>query len=179
MGKPGSRLVRKDKFGHVIENITEVTPVPAHQLQLSIDERLQTVTEDALDNAVTWNKAESGAAVLVNIATGEILSMASFPDFNPNNRDGAVLDDFRNRAISDTFEPGSTVKPLVIMTALQQGIVQPDSVIDTHPFTLMDIAFATSDFTRAVVDRNFAEIERYRRVAPFTGYACSKVAGYL
>lgn len=109
-------------------------PVPAHELQLSIDERLQTVTEDALDNAVTWNKAESGAAVLVNIATGEILSMASFPDFNPNNRDGAVLDDFRNRAISDTFEPGSTVKPLVIMTALQQGIVQPDSVIDTHPF---------------------------------------------
>lgn len=136
MGKPGSRLVRKDKFGHVIENITEVTPVPAHQLQLSIDERLQTVTEDALDNAVTWNKAESGAAVLVNIATGEILSMASFPDFNPNNREGAVLDDFRNRAISDTFEPGSTVKPLVIMTALQQGIVQPVSVIDTHPFYL-------------------------------------------
>lgn len=136
MGKPGSRLVRKDKFGHVIENITEVTPVPAHQLQLSIDERLQTVTEDALDNAVTWNKAESGAAVLVNIAIGEILSMASFPDFNPNNREGAVLDDFRNRAISDTFEPGSTVKPLVIMTALQQGIVQPDSVIDTHPFYL-------------------------------------------
>lgn len=134
MGKPGSRLVRKDKFGHVIENITEVMPVPAHQLQLSIDERLQTVTEDALSNAVTWNKAESGAAVLVNIATGEILSMASFPDFNPNNRDGAVLDDFRNRAISDTFEPGSTVKPLVIMTAIQQGIVQPDSVIDTHPF---------------------------------------------
>ncbi|HEM8554235.1 TPA: peptidoglycan glycosyltransferase FtsI [Citrobacter koseri] len=135
-GKPGSRLVRKDKFGHVIENITETNPVPAHELQLSIDERLQTVTEDALDNAVTWNKAESGAAVLVNIATGEILSMASFPDFNPNNREGAVLDDFRNRAISDTFEPGSTVKPLVIMTALQQGIVQPDSVIDTHPFNL-------------------------------------------
>lgn len=136
MGKPGSRLVRKDKFGHVIENITEVNPVPAHELQLSIDERLQTVTEDALDNAVSWNKAESGAAVLVNIATGEILAMASFPDFNPNNRDGAVLDDFRNRAISDTFEPGSTVKPLVIMTALEQGIVQPDSVIDTHPFYL-------------------------------------------
>ena len=114
IGKPGSRLVRKDKFGHVIENITEVNPVPAHELQLSID----------------------GAAVLVNVATGEILAMASFPDFNPNNRDGAVLDDFRNRAISDTFEPGSTVKPLVIMTALEQGIVQPDSVIDTHPVYL-------------------------------------------
>jgi cell division protein FtsI (penicillin-binding protein 3) len=86
-GKPGRRLVRKDKHGNVIENITEVPPVPAHNLQLSIDERLQTVTEDALDNAVRWNKAESGAAVLIKIDTGEILAMASYPDFNPNNRD--------------------------------------------------------------------------------------------
>ena len=135
-GKPGLRRVRKDRYGRVIENLTEVAPVPAHNLQLSIDERLQTVTEDALDNAVRWNKAQSGAAVLIKIDTGEILSMASYPDFNPNNRDNATLDDFRNRAISDTFEPGSTVKPMVIMTALQQGIVQPDSVVDTHPYML-------------------------------------------
>jgi len=135
-GKPGLRRVREDRYGHVIENITEVPPVPAHNIQLSIDERLQTITEDALDNAVAWNKAESGAAVLINIQTWEILAMANFPDFNPNNRDGATLNDFRNRAISDTFEPGSTVKPLVLMTALQQGLVQPDSVIDTHPYTL-------------------------------------------
>lgn len=135
-GQPGVRRVREDRYGHVIENLTEVSPVPAHNIQLSIDERLQTITEDALDNAVAWNKAESGAAVLINVQTGEILSMASFPDFNPNNRDGATLNDFRNRAISDTFEPGSTVKPLVLMTALHQGLVQPDSVIDTHPYTL-------------------------------------------
>ena len=135
-GKPGLRRVRKDRHGHVIENLTEVPAVPAHNLQLSIDERLQTVTEDALDNAVRWNKAESGAAVLIKIDTGEILSMASFPYFNPNNRENATLDDFRNRAISDTFEPGSTVKPMVIMTALQQGIVHPDSVVDTHPYIL-------------------------------------------
>ncbi|MRS89243.1 peptidoglycan glycosyltransferase FtsI [Enterobacteriaceae bacterium RIT714] len=135
-GKAGVRRVREDRYGHVIENLTEVPPVPAHNIQLSIDERLQTITEDALDNAVAWNKAESGAAVLINVQTGEILSMASYPDFNPNNREGATINDFRNRAISDTFEPGSTVKPLVLMTALQQGIVQPDSVIDTHPYTL-------------------------------------------
>ncbi|HDS1151047.1 TPA: peptidoglycan glycosyltransferase FtsI [Pluralibacter gergoviae] len=135
-GKPGLRRVRKDRYGRVIENLTEIAPVPAHNLQLSIDERLQTVTEDALDNAVRWNKADSGAAVLIKIDTGEILSMASYPDFNPNNRENATLDDFRNRAISDTFEPGSTVKPMVIMTALQQGIVQPDSVVDTHPYML-------------------------------------------
>lgn len=135
-GQPGVRRVREDRYGHVIENLTEVSPVPAHNIQLSIDERLQTITEDALDNAVAWNKAESGAAVLINVQTGEILSMASFPDFNPNNREGSTLNDFRNRAISDTFEPGSTVKPLVLMTALHQGLVQPDSVIDTHPYTL-------------------------------------------
>lgn len=75
-GKPGRRLVRKDRHGHVIENITEMPAVPAHNIQLSIDERLQTVTEDALDNAVNWNKAESGAAVLIKIDTGEILAMA-------------------------------------------------------------------------------------------------------
>lgn len=135
-GKPGLRQMREDRFGRVIENLTEIAPVPAHNIQLSIDERLQTVTEDALDNAVSWNKAESGAAVLIKIDTGEIMAMASYPDFNPNNRDKATLDDFRNRAISDTFEPGSTVKPLVIMTALRQGIVQPDSVVDTHPYTI-------------------------------------------
>ncbi|WP_417315218.1 peptidoglycan glycosyltransferase FtsI, partial [Enterobacter sp.] len=135
-GKPGVRQVREDRYGRVVENLTEVAAVPAHNIQLSIDERLQTITEDALDNAVAWNKAESGASVLIDVQTGEILSMASFPDFNPNNREGATLNDFRNRAISDTFEPGSTVKPLVLMTALQQGIVQPDSVIDTHPYTL-------------------------------------------
>ncbi len=135
-GAAGERLVRKDRYGHVIENITETPPKPAHNIILSIDERLQTVTEDALSNAVSWNKAQSGAAVIIDVNTGEVLAMASYPTFNPNNRDGATLDDFRNRAISDTFEPGSTVKPMVIMTALKQGIVQPDSVVDTHPYTL-------------------------------------------
>lgn len=135
-GVAGERLVRKDRHGQVIENITETPASPAHNIILSIDERLQTVTEDALSNAVSWNKAESGAAVIIDVNTGEILAMASCPTFNPNNRAGANLDDFRNRAISDTFEPGSTVKPMVIMTALQQGIVHPGSVVDTHPYTL-------------------------------------------
>lgn len=135
-GVAGERLVRKDRYGHVIENITETPPSPAHNITLSIDERLQTVTEDALSNAVSWNKADAGEAVIIDVNTGEVLAMASYPTFNPNNREGATLDDFRNRAISDTFEPGSTVKPMVIMTALQKGIVQPDSVVDTHPYAI-------------------------------------------
>ncbi|MCT4705903.1 peptidoglycan glycosyltransferase FtsI [Enterobacteriaceae bacterium H11S18] len=135
-GVSGERLVRKDRHGHVIENITETPASPAHNIILSIDERLQTVTEDALSNAVSWNKAEAGAAVIIDVNTGEVLAMASCPTYNPNNREGATLDDFRNRAISDTFEPGSTVKPMVIMTALKKGIVRPDSVVDTHPYTI-------------------------------------------
>ncbi|PKH26910.1 peptidoglycan synthase [Enterobacterales bacterium CwR94] len=135
-GVAGERVVRKDRFGHVIEDVSATAGRPAHNIQLSIDERLQTVTEDALANAVAYNKAESGASVLIDVDTGEILSMASVPTFNPNNRVQATSDMFRNRAISDTFEPGSTVKPMVIMTALQQGIVQPDSVVDTHPYSL-------------------------------------------
>ncbi|WP_449826306.1 peptidoglycan glycosyltransferase FtsI [Mangrovibacter yixingensis] len=136
LGKEGKRLVRKDRYGHVVENITEVPGTPAHNIILSIDKRLQAVTEDALSNAVRWNKADSGASVLIDVRTGEILAMASYPTYNPNNRDGAKLDDFRNRAISDTFEPGSTVKPMVIMTALKAGIVKPDDVIDTHPYVV-------------------------------------------
>lgn len=135
-GTPGKRLVREDRFHHVIENITEVSSRPAHNIMLSIDKRLQQLTEDALGNAVSWNRAESGAAVLIDINTGEVLAMASVPTFNPNNRSGATLEDFRNRAISDTFEPGSTVKPLVLMTALAQGLVQPDSVLDTRPYVI-------------------------------------------
>ncbi len=135
-GKSGERLVRKDKHGNVIENITEVPASPAHNIMLSIDKRLQTVAEDAISNAVSWNKAESGVAVLIDINTGEVLAMANYPTYNPNNRDKASLNDFRNRAISDTFEPGSTVKPMVLMTGLKQGIVKPDSVVDTRPYMI-------------------------------------------
>ncbi|WP_058912907.1 peptidoglycan glycosyltransferase FtsI [Entomohabitans teleogrylli] len=133
-GTPGERWVRKDRYGQVVENITRRSSSPGQNIILSIDKRLQTITEEALGNAVCWNKARSGAAVLIDVGSGEILAMASYPSYNPNNRSGARPEDFRNRAISDTFEPGSTVKPLVIMTALRQGIVEPDSVVDTHPY---------------------------------------------
>ncbi|WP_413738698.1 peptidoglycan glycosyltransferase FtsI [Sodalis sp. RH21] len=145
-GVAGQRVVRKDRFGRVVETLSSTDSSPAHNVALSIDLRLQRETEEALSNAVAFNKADSGASVLVDIATGEILAMASYPTFNPNNRAGATEDDFRNRAISDIFEPGSTVKPMVVMTALRQGIVKPDTLLDTHPYILSgheirDVAF--------------------------------------
>lgn len=133
-GQPGERTVRKDRFGRVIEDISSVDSQAAHDLTLSIDERLQAVVYRELSNAVAFNKAESGSAVLVDVNTGEVLAMANSPSYNPNNMATARKGTMRNRAITDVFEPGSTVKPMVIMTALDRGLVQGNSVINTMPY---------------------------------------------
>jgi cell division protein FtsI (penicillin-binding protein 3) len=120
-GQPGERTVRKDRFGRVIEDISSIDSQAAHNLVLS-------------NNAVAFNKAESGSAVLVDVNTGEVLAMANSPSYNPNNIMAASKDVMRNRAITDIFEPGSTVKPMVVMTALQRGIIKENSVLDTQPY---------------------------------------------
>ncbi|MGL5585728.1 MAG: penicillin-binding transpeptidase domain-containing protein, partial [Plesiomonas sp.] len=112
-GEPGKRIVRKDRFGRVVENISSVESRAAHDLSLSIDERLQAMAYRELKNAVAFNKAESGSIVLLDVQTGEVLAMANLPSYNPNNRGQIDSAHYRNRAITDTFEPGSTVKPLV------------------------------------------------------------------
>lgn len=104
--------------------LSRISPPPtaaAHNPALSIDERLQALVYRELNNAVAFNKAESGSAVLVDVNTGEVLAMANSPSYNPNNLSGTPKDVMRNRTITDVFEPGSTVKPMVVMTALQRG----------------------------------------------------------
>ncbi|WP_428945183.1 peptidoglycan glycosyltransferase FtsI [Pantoea sp. FN060301] len=133
-GEPGERTVRKDRFGRVIEDISSVDSRAAHNLALSIDERLQALVYRELNNAVAFNKAESGTAVLVDVNTGEVLAMANSPAYNPNNLSGTPKDVMRNRAITDIFEPGSTVKPMVVMTALQRGVVKENTVLNTVPY---------------------------------------------
>jgi cell division protein FtsI (penicillin-binding protein 3) len=177
-GQPGRRLVRKDKHGNVIENITEVPAVPAHNLQLSIDERLQTVTEDALDNAVRWNKAESGAAVLIKIDTGEILAMASYPDFNPTI---AMTRSWMIFAIAPSAIPSSRVDgqtagaddraPAGDCPAGQRG-GYPSVFLDGH--RIRDVGYYPS-----CPDRDPAKIQRYRRVASLAGHAGSASDRYL
>lgn len=135
-GQPGERTVRKDRFGRVIEDISSVDSQAAHNLALSIDERLQALVYRELNNAVAFNKAESGTAVLVDVNTGEVLAMANSPSYNPNNLTGTTMDVMRNRAITDIFEPGSTVKPMVVMTALQRGVVRENSVLNTLPYMI-------------------------------------------
>ncbi|THD39795.1 peptidoglycan glycosyltransferase FtsI [Pantoea sp. R102] len=133
-GEPGERTVRKDRYGRVIEDISSVDSRAAHNLTLSIDERLQALVYRELNNAVAFNKAESGTAVLVDVNTGEVLAMANSPAYNPNNLSNTPKDVMRNRAITDIFEPGSTVKPMVVMTALQRGVVKENSVLNTVPY---------------------------------------------
>ncbi|WP_313159224.1 peptidoglycan glycosyltransferase FtsI [Mixta calida] len=133
-GQPGERTVRKDRYGRVIEDISTVDSQAAHNLALSIDERLQALVYRELNNAVAFNKAESGTAVLVDVNTGEVLAMANSPAYNPNNLSNTPKDVMRNRAITDIFEPGSTVKPMVVMTALQRGVVRENSVLNTLPY---------------------------------------------
>ncbi len=136
VGKSGSRTFRKDKFGNVVEDIADVKKYDAHDVTLSIDEKLQSMVYREIKTAVTENRAESGTAVVVDIRTGEVLAMVNAPSYNPNNRVGVKADVMRNRAITDTFEPGSTVKPFVILTALQRGAARRDEVINTGPLVL-------------------------------------------
>ena len=136
VGKSGSMTYRKDRFGNIVENISDVKKYDAQDVTLSIDEKLQSMVYREIKKAVAENKAESGTAVLVDVRTGEVLAMANAPSYNPNNRVGVKAELMRNRAITDTFEPGSTVKPFVVLTALQRGVVRRDEIINTGPLIL-------------------------------------------
>lgn len=136
VGKSGSLTYRKDKQGNIVENIADVKKYDAHNVTLSIDERLQSMVYREIKKAVAQNKAQSGTAVLVDVRTGEVLAMVNAPSYNPNKRNGVAEELMRNRAVTDTFEPGSTVKPFVVLTALQRGVVRRDEVINTGPLIL-------------------------------------------
>ena len=145
VGKNGKQVIRKDARGNVIEYIRNEKKYDPQDVVLSIDEELQSMVYREIKKAVIENKAESGTAVLVDVQTGEVLAMANAPSFNPNNREDFKADLSRNRVITDTFEPGSTVKPLVVLTALQHKVTYLGEVINTHPFivnghTIKDVA---------------------------------------
>lgn len=135
-GEPGKEVYRQDAAGNIIAMINYQPPTQPPTVQLSIDKYDQYTLYSKLRDGVLINKADSGAAVLVKIDTGEILAMASYPSFNPNNYEGATPAQMRNSAINDSYEPGSTVKPLVVMEALERHLVRPDSVIDTMPYSV-------------------------------------------
>ena len=133
-GRPGSRRVIRDRLGQVIEDVGAVRePHNGRDLALSIDSKIQFLAFDALREAVQANKARAGAAVVLDARTGEVLALANWPTYNPNQRGQLSGAQLRNRAITDTFEPGSTMKPFTIALALELGEVTPGTVIQTAP----------------------------------------------
>lgn len=133
-GEPGYEKYRQDGDGNIIAMIDYQPPQQSPTVQLSIDKFDQYTLYTKLRDGVLLNKADSGAAVLIKIDTGEILGMASYPSYNPNHFDNVSPAQMRNAAINDSYEPGSTVKPLVVMEGLERKLVRPDSVIDTTPY---------------------------------------------
>ncbi|MFN3396978.1 MAG: peptidoglycan D,D-transpeptidase FtsI family protein [Sulfurimicrobium sp.] len=133
-GKTGSRRVIKDRVGHIIEDVESVkTPQEGRNLTLSIDRSIQYLAFRELKSAVEAHKAKAGAIVVLNARSGEILAMANLPSYNPNNRVKLDRNSTRNRSITDSFEPGSTLKPFTISAALESGKYKPGSMIETAP----------------------------------------------
>lgn len=133
-GTPGAKRVLKDRLGRVIRDVESIQPAsPGRPLALSIDRRVQYLAYRELAAAVRYNHARSGSLVMLKADTGEVIALAVQPSYNPNNRAGLKSDHFRNRAATDVFEPGSTLKPFTIAAALQSGLYQAGSVIRTGP----------------------------------------------
>lgn len=130
-GEAGKRVIRKDRYGRVVENISLEKRQEGKPLTLTIDQRIQAIAYRAIKQVVADYRATSASAVLIDVKTGAILAMVNAPSYNPNNRSDLKSFNMRNRVITDAFEPGSTVKPFVILAALDSGAVTPDTVIDT------------------------------------------------
>lgn len=131
-GINGSRRVIKDRLGRIVEDIGFVRePQDGHDLTLSIDSKIQYIAFSQLQAAVDAHHAKAGGIVVLDVKTGEVLAMANLPTYNPNNRQGLVGPQLRNRVMTDTFEPGSTMKPFTIALGLEKNLITPQTILDT------------------------------------------------
>ena len=133
-GESGRKIVMKDRLGRTIKHIESIQAAqPGNDLALSIDRRLQYLTYRELKRAVLKYKAKSGSAVILDTKTGEVLAMVNQPSYNPNNRSKLKSSHLRNRAVTDVFEPGSTIKPFTVAAALESKKFKPSSIVNTSP----------------------------------------------
>ena len=136
-GEVGARRVIKDRLGRIVENLERIRPArPGRDVILSIDRRIQSLAYRALRRGVQHHRARAGSAVVLDVRSGEVLAVVNLPSFNPNDRGDRSSPRFRNRAVTDLLEPGSTIKPFTVAAALQAGIVSPDTALDTRPGSL-------------------------------------------
>ena len=133
-GRPGSRTVIRDRRGNVVEDVGLVKPPQdGRDIALSIDNKIQYLAHSELKSAIAEHKAKAGGIVVLDARTGEILALANWPTYNPNNRSGLSGAQLRNRAFTDTFEPGSTLKPFTAALALEKGKLRYDTPINCAP----------------------------------------------
>ena len=131
-GTPGSRRVLRDRKGRIVEDLDDIrAPQHGARITLTIDAKIQHLAFRELKKAMAEHRAKAGGIVVLDAQTGEVLAMANFPTYDPNQR--ALVDParMRNRTVTDLFEPGSTLKPFTVATALELGVVTPATVIDT------------------------------------------------
>ena len=154
-GHPGQRRVVVDRLGRVVEEMAILQlPQNGKDLSLSIDSKIQFLAYNAVKSAVEKHQAKAGGAVVLDTQTGEILALANYPSYNPNDRKHLTGEQLRNRVLTDTFEPGSTMKPFTVSLALEKGQVQPNTqmvigaqyligpkpITDAHPYGTLTIA---------------------------------------
>ncbi|SHO56721.1 penicillin-binding transpeptidase domain-containing protein [Vibrio quintilis] len=130
-GESGKQVIRKDRYGRVVENIALEEKHEGRPLKLTIDQRIQAIAYRAVKQAKADHRATSASAVILDVKTGAVLAMVNAPSYNPNNRTDLQTFKMRNRVLTDSMEPGSTVKPFVVLAALENGVADKDTVINT------------------------------------------------
>ncbi|PHS71049.1 MAG: cell division protein [Methylophaga sp.] len=170
-GIPGLKRMVRDSRGNFVGGGEQLKATKSGQnISLSIDLRLQYLTYQSLKSAVAEHRAHSGSAVIIDIKTGEILAMVNQPSFNPNNRRGLKSSDYRNRAVTDLFEPGSIVKPFTVASGLKSGKFEPSTIIDTHPGLFKVSGHTIRDF------RDYGQIDVATLIQKSSNVAASKMA---
>ena len=142
-GKAGSRRVIKDRMGQIVEDMESIRVAQdGRDLTLALDARIQNLVFSQLKAAVEEHRARAGGVVVLDVNSGELLALANYPTYNPNNRTRLSGESLRNRAVTDTFEPGSTLKPFTVALAVDSGKVTPETLVQTSPGS-MTIGTAT------------------------------------
>ncbi len=187
-GKPGSRRVYKDRLGRVIESVgDDVPPIDGQDIQLSIDSKVQFFAYQKLRDAVTQHKAKSGSVVVLDALTGEVLALANYPSYSPDNRSRLTGSQLRNIALTDTFEPGSVMKPITVAMALEAGRVTPQTVIPTAPgsyqldrFTIRDTRNYGSLTVEGVIQKssNIGSLKIAQKLTPREMWDTYTALGY-
>jgi cell division protein FtsI (penicillin-binding protein 3) len=170
-GESGAKRVLKDRLGRSVENVESIRPARhGKDLRTSIDLRIQYLAYRTLKAAIQSYNAESGSIVVLDVQTGEVLAMVNQPTYNPNDRSQFSAERYRNRAITDIFEPGSSIKPLVIAAALESGDFRPSSIVDTAP------GFVMVGTKRIEDSRNLGQVSLTKILARSSNVGVTKVA---